>query len=92
MQDAAVEVESNILEVEKLRRKVDRDKGKGSYETSTYVSSVSPPQMDEVTKLLKSLSSRMERLELEGKKNYRNPPNAENRGNFRRPNNTPQAI
>jgi hypothetical protein len=45
--------------------------------------------MDQVTKLLKSISSRMERLELEGKKSYKNPPNVENRGKFRRPNNTP---
>jgi hypothetical protein len=46
--------------------------------------------MYEVTKLLKSLSARMESLELEGKQSYRNPPNAKNRGNFRRPNNTPR--
>jgi hypothetical protein len=45
--------------------------------------------MDEVTKLLKSLSARIERLELEGKQSYMNPPKIENRGNFRRPNNPP---
>jgi hypothetical protein len=92
MQDAALEVESNILAVDKLRSKVDRERKKGRSEASTSGSSAAPPQMDEVTKLLKSLSARMERLELEGKKSYRNPPNAENRGNFRRPNNTPQII
>jgi hypothetical protein len=49
--------------------------------------------MDEVTKLLKSLSARMERLELEGKKTYKNPQNVDNIGNFRRPNNNdPQII
>jgi hypothetical protein len=48
--------------------------------------------MDEVTKLLKSLSARMERLELEGKKTYKNPQNVDNRGNFRRPNNNAPQI
>jgi hypothetical protein len=44
--------------------------------------------MDEVTKLLKSLSTRMERLEVEGKKTYRNPQNVDNRASFRRPDNS----
>jgi hypothetical protein len=48
--------------------------------------------MDEVTKLLKSLSARMERLELEGKQTYKNPQNVDNRGNFRRPNNNAPQI
>jgi hypothetical protein len=48
--------------------------------------------MDEVTKLLKSLSARMERIELEGKKSYKNPPNVDNRGSFKRPTNAPQTI
>jgi hypothetical protein len=49
--------------------------------------------MDEVTKLLKSLSARMERLELEGKQTYINPQNVDNRGNFRRlNNNSPQIM
>jgi hypothetical protein len=48
--------------------------------------------MDEVIKLLKSLSARMERLELEGKQTYRNPQNIDNRGNFRRPNNNAPQI
>jgi hypothetical protein len=48
--------------------------------------------MDEVTKLLKSLSTRMERLELEGKQSYKNPQNTDNRDNLRRPNNDPQIL
>jgi hypothetical protein len=48
--------------------------------------------MDEVTKLLKSLSTRMERLEVEGKPTYKNPQNINNRGNFRRPNNNAPQI
>jgi hypothetical protein len=46
--------------------------------------------MDEVTKLLKSLSARMERIELKGNQDYRNPPNDDNRGKI--PTNSPQTI
>jgi len=92
MQYVAIEVESNILEVDNLRSKVNRDIRKGKSEGSTFSSFVAPPQMDEVTKLLKSLSYRMERVKLEGKKSYRNPPNTNNRGNFMRPTNSPQTI
>jgi hypothetical protein len=48
--------------------------------------------MNEVTKLLKSLSNRMERLELEGKQTFKNPQNIDNKGNFRRPNNNAPQI
>jgi hypothetical protein len=92
MQDATLEVESNVLAFDRLRNKADRDRGRGIYEASTSGSSVSPPQMDEVTKLLKSLSTRMERLEVEGKPTYKNPQNIDNRGNFRRPNNNAPQI
>jgi hypothetical protein len=92
MQDAAIEVESNILAVDKIRSKADKDRRKGRSEAFTSSSFVSPPQMDEVTKLLKSLPSRMERLEMEGKSSYRNPQNVDNRGSFKRPNNAPQII
>jgi hypothetical protein len=51
-----------------------------------------PPQMDEVTKLLKSLSAKMEKWELEGNQSYMNLQNVDNRGNFKRPNNDPQII
>ena len=34
----------------------------------------------------------MEKMKLEGKKSYSNTHNADNRGNFRRPNNAPQII
>jgi hypothetical protein len=43
MQDASLEVESNVLAIEKLRSKVDRDRGKGRSEASTSSSSVAPP-------------------------------------------------
>ena len=89
MQDASLEVESNILAVEKIRSKYDRDKRKGRVEASTSDSSVAHPQVDELKKLVKSLSTEMEKLKFEGKKSYRNPHNADNRGNFRISNNTP---
>jgi hypothetical protein len=85
MQDAALEVDSNILAVDRLRNKADR--GRGRSEASTSSSSTPPPPpptMEEVSKLLNSLSARMERLELEGKQTYKNPQNVDNRGNFKR--------
>jgi hypothetical protein len=48
--------------------------------------------MDEVTKLLKSLSARMQRLELEGKQTYKNYQNFDNIGKFRRINNNAPQI
>jgi hypothetical protein len=36
MQDAALEVESNVLVVDKLRNKTNRDRGRGISEASTY--------------------------------------------------------
>jgi hypothetical protein len=92
MQDATLEVESNILVADKLRSKDDRDRRKGGDEASTSDSSVAYPQVDELTKLVKSLSAEMEKLKFEGKQSYRNPQNVDNRGNFRRPNNEPQII
>jgi hypothetical protein len=67
MQDATLEVESNILAADKLRGKVDRDRGKGRSENLTYSSFVTPPQTNEMDKMLNSLSARMEKIELEGK-------------------------
>jgi hypothetical protein len=80
------------MAVDKLRSKVDRDIGKGMFEASTSGSSAACPQVDELTKLVKSLSAEVETLKLEGKKSYRNPPNVDNRDNFKRPNKTPQII
>jgi hypothetical protein len=89
MQNATVEVESNILVVDQLRNKDDRDIFRKRPEASPPNSSPLPFQEDEVTKVLKSLSARMERWELEGKPMYRNPQITDNRG-FRRPiNNVP---
>ena len=75
MQDATLEVESNILATDKLRGKDDKDMGKDRSENLTSGSSITPTQTDEMAKLLKSLSTRMEKIELEGKKSYRNSKN-----------------
>jgi hypothetical protein len=92
MKDAALEVESNIFAVDKIRRKADRDRRRGSYEVSTSGSSTVHPQLDELTKLVKSMFVEMEKLKLEGRQNYRNPQNVDNRGNFRRPKNAPHIL
>jgi hypothetical protein len=75
MKDAALEVESNILAFENIRSKVDRDRRKGRAKASTSSSSASHPQVDELTKLVKSLSAKMEKLKFEGKQGYRNAQN-----------------
>jgi hypothetical protein len=85
IQDVAIEVESNILVVDRLRNKEDRDISRKRPEASPSNSSPLPLQSDEVTKMLKSLSARMERWELEGNPLYKNPQNVDNRS-FRRPN------
>jgi hypothetical protein len=82
MQDETLEVESNILAADKLRIKSDRYKRKGRSEASTSDSSTAHPQVDEFTKLVKSLSAKMEKLKFEGKQSYRNTQNDDNRGNF----------
>jgi hypothetical protein len=75
-----VELEYNILVIDQLKNKVDRDISRKRPEASPSNSSPLPLQMDEVTKMLKSLSARMERWELEGKPIYKNPQNNDNRG------------
>jgi hypothetical protein len=92
MKYAALEVESNVWATNRLRNKANRDIPRKRSEASTFSSSVCPPQMDEVTKLLKSHSTRMENLELEGNPTYINPQNVDNRGNFRRSNNNAPQI
>jgi ribonuclease HI len=92
MQDAAVEVESNILAVNRLRNAGDRNTSKNRPEASSSSSSPLPHQTDETARAIKSLAAKMERWELEGKPMYRNPQNTDNRG-FRRPaNNMPQVF
>jgi hypothetical protein len=67
MQYASLEVESSVLAANRLRNITDRDRGRGRYEASTSSSSMSHPQVDELTKLVKSLSAEMEKMQFEGK-------------------------
>jgi hypothetical protein len=92
MQDAVVEVESNILVVDRLRNKDDRDVSRRRTGASSSHSSPLPLHMDEVAKILKSLSDRIDKWELEVNPMYRNPQNTDNRG-FRTPgNHMPQTL
>jgi hypothetical protein len=67
MQYVTLEVESNIVAYDKIRGKSDRDKRKRRTEASTSDSHIVHPQVDELTKLVKSLSTEIENLKLEGK-------------------------
>jgi hypothetical protein len=92
MQYVSLEVESNVLVVDRIRNKTDRDIGRGRSEASTSGSSPSHPQVDELTKMVKYLSEEMEKMKFEGKKGYKSTQNNDNRGNFIIPNNTPQIL
>jgi ribonuclease HI len=92
MQDAAVEVESNILVVDRLRHAAGRNISRQRPEAASSSSSPLPLQADETARVLKSLSARMERWELEGKPMYRNPQNADGRGFRRSDNHGPRAF
>jgi hypothetical protein len=87
MQDVAVEVESNILAADRLRNKADVDRRKGKSEASTSGTLVPHPQVDELTRMVKSLSAEMERMRVEGRQAYKGPQNAKKGGGFKRPNN-----
>jgi hypothetical protein len=92
MQDAAVEVESNILAVNQLRNVSDRNTSKSRPKASSSSSSPLPQQTDETARAIKSLVAQMERWEFERKPMYRNPLNTDERF-FRRPaNNVPQVF
>jgi ribonuclease HI len=92
MQDAAIEVESNMLAADRLRNQADTNRRKGKSEASVSGSntsglSVPHPQVNELTQLLNVLKEEMERLKTERKQMNKGPQNTENRGGFRRPNN-----
>jgi hypothetical protein len=80
MQDAAVEVESNILAVNRIRNTGDRSTSKNRPEASSSGSSPLLQQTDEIARTIKSLAAKIEKLELEGKPMYRSPLNNDNRG------------
>jgi hypothetical protein len=73
MQYASLEVESNILAADKLRGRSDRERRKKNIEDSPLDTSGIDPKVDELTKMVKSLSSQMEKLNIEGRQANRNP-------------------
>jgi len=92
MQDAAIEVESNILAADRLRNKANTDRRKEKTEASASDptisgSSWSHPQVNEFTQLVNVLKEEMERIKMETRQIYKGPQNTENKGGFRRPNN-----
>jgi hypothetical protein len=58
MQDVALEVESDVLVVDIIENKADRDGGRKRFEASTFGSSASHPQVDELTNMVKSIFCR----------------------------------
>jgi uncharacterized small protein (DUF1192 family) len=87
MQDAAIEVESNILVADRLRIMADADRRKGKSEASTSGPSLPHPQVNELTQVMNFLKEEMERLKVERKKMNKGPQSAEIKGGFRMPNN-----
>jgi hypothetical protein len=75
-----------------LREKYDRDRRKQKIEASSPDALGIDPKVDELTKLVKSLSVEMERLNLEGRQANRNSQYFGNINQFRRTNNTPQIL
>jgi hypothetical protein len=78
MQDAAIEVESNILAADRLRNQADANKRKGMPETSVSGSntsglSVPHPQVNELTQLVNVLKEEMERIKMERRKMNKGP-------------------
>jgi ribonuclease HI len=98
MQDAAIEVESNILAADRLRNKASTDRRNGRTEASTSGSNTSGPpsshpQVNELTQLVNVLKEEMERIKMERRQMYKGPQNAENKGGFKRSNNfTPPTV
>jgi hypothetical protein len=93
MQEATIEVESNILALERLNTRSDKDKKKHrEYSLSSSNPATSDPKLDEMTKTLKDMTSEITKLKWESKQpnivfqgdGNRNP------NQFRRPNDAPQ--
>lgn len=92
MQEAAIEVESNILEANKLKAKEikgakEKKKQKDEKQPSTSKDSSTDKKLDEMSNLMKHLASKMSKLEVENRPAVRPPPDVLNRNlmPFRRP-------
>jgi superfamily I DNA and RNA helicase len=67
IQEVAIEVESNILAADKLNSRGDRDWKKQKEEIHSSSHTTSYSKMDEMDKMLKTLTSKMARLKMEQK-------------------------
>jgi predicted component of viral defense system (DUF524 family) len=67
MHEATIEVESNILAVEKLNSRGDRDMKKQREELPSSSHTTFDSKMDEMAKMLETLTSEMARLKMETK-------------------------
>ena len=76
MQDAALEVESNILVAHRLKGSNDRTKSRESPSSS----SVSNPKLDKMSKMIESLTAEMAKLKVE------NQQNSKGKGAYEQPN------
>jgi hypothetical protein len=94
MQDVAIEVESNILATDKLKSRSDRDRKKQKEELPSSSNTTSDSKMDEMAKMLKTLTAEMARLKMEQKQPSRPAQEGgyRNQNQFRRPNNAPQIL
>jgi len=87
MQEAALEVESNIMAEEKLKCQVDRRRLKG--EASSSHASTSEPKLDKMTKMIESLATEISKLKVEyalGKTRLQNKFAPRNPNPFRKAN------
>lgn len=91
MQDAALEVESNIMAVEKLKGHADR-RQRGESSSS---SSCSNPKMDKMSKMIESLAAEISKLKVEQSSGKARLPNTfapRNPNPYRRANEQLQII
>jgi hypothetical protein len=93
MEYAAIEVESNILAVDRLRNKADVGRRKEKSKAPTSGPSLPHPQVNELTQVMNFLKEEMERLKVERRQAYKGPKSDKIKGGFRRPNNfTPPTM
>jgi hypothetical protein len=94
MKEDSIEVESNILEADKLKTRGDRDRKNKKEEMHSSSNATSDSKIDEMAKMLKYLTSEMERLNMEKKQPSRPAQEGgyRNQNQFRRPNNAPHIL
>ena len=93
MQDAALEVESNIMAPEKLKSHADRRRQRG--EDSYPSASSSDTKLDKMTRMIESLAAKISKLEAEPNSGKARLPNTfapRNSNPFRRTNEQMQII